>query len=149
MICSSVWSLPQATGGDLLHCGPPWTAEGQPASPRSSSRAAREGSLLQHLEHLLHLPSSLALMSAELFLSHSLTPLSSLLSRCSFFLPLLKYVITEALPPSLLCLALASGRSVLELADTGFIRYEGSFSQLLTEPTPITALLRKPCHANT
>jgi len=39
----------------LLHRGPPWTEEGQPASPRSSSQAARQNSLLQHLEHLLPL----------------------------------------------------------------------------------------------
>jgi len=24
--CSGVESVPQATGGDLLHCGPPWAA---------------------------------------------------------------------------------------------------------------------------
>jgi len=40
--------------GYLLHCGPPWAAEGQPASPWSSSQAAGE-SLLWHLEHLLPL----------------------------------------------------------------------------------------------
>ena len=45
-----------------------------------------------------------------------------------FFLPLLKSVITEALPPSLTVLALASGGSVLEMAGTGFIRHGGSFS---------------------
>jgi len=48
-------SLPQATGGYLLHCGPPWTAGEQPASPWSSSQVAREGSLLWHLKHLLPL----------------------------------------------------------------------------------------------
>jgi len=53
--CSSVGSLPRATGGDPLHRGHPWTAGTQPASPWSSSRAAREGSLLWHLEHLLPL----------------------------------------------------------------------------------------------
>jgi len=31
--CSSMGSLPSATGGDLLHQGPPWTAGRQPASP--------------------------------------------------------------------------------------------------------------------
>jgi len=66
---SGVGSLPQATGGDLLHCGPPWTTGEQPASSWSSSRVAREESLLQHFEHLLPPPSSLALVSAELFLS--------------------------------------------------------------------------------
>jgi len=65
-----------------------------------------------------------------------------------FFLPFLKYVITEVLPPLLIGLALASSRSVLELAGTGFIRHGGSFSQLLTEATPAVPLLPKPCHAN-
>ena len=57
---------------------------------------------------------------------------SSLLTAIStlrfFFLPLLKYVITEALPPSLIGLTLASGGSVLEPAINGFIRHRGSFS---------------------
>jgi len=44
--CSSVVSLRCATGGHLLHCGPPWSAGEEPASPWSSSRVAREGSLL-------------------------------------------------------------------------------------------------------
>jgi len=92
-------------------------------------------------------PSSLPLVSAKLFLSHSLTPLSRLPFHHSFF-PILKYVITEALPPSPVGLVVASGGSILETAGTGFIRYGGSFSQLLTEPTPIAPPLRKPCHAN-
>jgi len=74
--CSSVGSLPRATGGYLIHRGLPQTAEGQPASPWSSSRAAREHSLLQHLEHILPPSSSMTLVSAELLLSHRLTPLS-------------------------------------------------------------------------
>jgi len=53
--CYRVGSLPWATGGALLCCGPVWAAGGQPASPWSSSRAARENSLLRHLEHLLPL----------------------------------------------------------------------------------------------
>jgi len=73
-------------------------------------------------------PSSLTLVSAELFLSHLLTPLSRLPFYHSFF-PLLKYVIAEVLPPLLIGLALASGGSVLALAGTGFIRDGGSFSQ--------------------
>jgi len=77
--CSSMGSLPKATGGDLLHHGPSWAAGEQPASPWSSSCAAREDSLLQHLEHLLHPHSSLTLVSAELFLS----PVFTLLSCCS------------------------------------------------------------------
>jgi len=62
--------------------------------------------------------------------------------------PLLKYVITETLPPSLIGLALVSSGSVLELAGTGFIRHRGSFLQLLTEATAIAPLLPKPCHTN-
>jgi len=44
--CSGVGSLSWATGGYVLHCGPPWTVGEQPASPWSSSQVAREGSLL-------------------------------------------------------------------------------------------------------
>ena len=89
----------------------------------SSSRAAREDSLLWPLEHLLPPPSSLTLVSAELFLLHCLTPLSSLMFHHSFFLPLLKSLITEALPLLLTVLALASGGSVLEPSGIGFIRH--------------------------
>jgi len=85
--CSSKESLPRATGGDLLHHGPPWAAEEQPASPWSSSQAARGNSLLQHLEHLLPPPSSVTLMSADLFLSHRLTPLSQLPFFTAVFFP--------------------------------------------------------------
>jgi len=49
--CSGVGSLPWAAGGDLLHCGPPWTAGAQPASPWSSLQAAGE-SLLRCLEYI-------------------------------------------------------------------------------------------------
>jgi len=89
-------------------------------------------------------PSSLTLVSAELFLSHCLTPLSQLPSYhrfVFFFVSLLKYVIPEALP---IGLDLASRGSVLELAGTGFVRHGGSFWQLLTEATPIVPLLPKP-----
>jgi len=55
--CSGVGSLPRATGGDLIHRGPPWAAGEQPTSPWSSSQVAREGSLLRHLRHLLPPPS--------------------------------------------------------------------------------------------
>ncbi|XP_049649850.1 uncharacterized protein LOC126035357 [Accipiter gentilis] len=88
-------------------------------------------------------PSSLTWVSAGLFLSHILTPLFRLLLRSRFF-PLLKYVIPEALPPSLIGSALASGGSFLELAGTGSIGHVGSFWRLLTEATQ----LPKPCHAN-
>jgi len=147
--CSSVGSLPWTTGGPLLHHEPPWTAGGQPASPWSSSRAAREGSLLRRFGHLLPPPSSLTLVSAELFLSDHLTHLSSLhFHQRVFFLPFLNYVIPEALPQLLIGLALASSGSILEPAGTGFIRHGGSFLQLLTEVTPIAPLLPKPCQTN-
>ncbi|KAM9591174.1 uncharacterized protein ACIBXB_006073 [Morphnus guianensis] len=64
------------------------------------------------------------------------------------FFPLLKNVITEALPLLLIGSALASGGSVLELADIGFVRHRGSFQQLLIEATPVTPPLPKPCHTN-
>jgi len=64
------------------------------------------------------------------------------------FFALLKYVITEALPPSLMGLALASSRSIVESAGTGSIRHGGSFWQLLTEATSAAPPLPKPCHAN-
>jgi len=141
--CSSVGSLPRAVSGYLLHCGTPWAAVAQPASPWPSPRAAREGSLLRHLEHLLPPPSSLTLVSAELFLSHRLTPLFRLPFHHISFLPLLKYIITEALPPSLIGLGLGSGGSILEPASTDFVRHGGNFLQLLTEATPIAPLLQK------
>jgi len=83
--CYGVGSLPQAIGGDLLHHGLPWAAGTRPAPPWYSSWAAGEKSLLRCLEHLLPPPSSLTLVSAEWFLSHRLTPLSSLLFHCPFF----------------------------------------------------------------
>jgi len=79
-------------------------------------------------------PSSLTLVSAELFLSHCLTPLSNSHLTQSFFLPFLNYVITEVLPLSLMGLVLGSGRSVLEPASTGSIRHGGSFSSLSQKP---------------
>jgi len=55
--------------------------------------------------------SSLTLVSAELLLTHHLTPLSC----CRDFPPPhLKHVVTEVLPPSLMGSALASSESVLE-----------------------------------
>jgi len=36
------WAPPLAAGGDLLHRGPPWAAEAQPASPWSAPQAAGE-----------------------------------------------------------------------------------------------------------
>ncbi|KAM9590835.1 uncharacterized protein ACIBXB_005885 [Morphnus guianensis] len=56
----------------------------------------------------------------------------------SNFFPPLEYVITEVLPLSLIGLALASSGSVLEPAGIGSVGHRGSFSQLLTEATPVT-----------
>jgi len=99
---------------------------GQPASPWSSPQAAGE-SLLRRLEHLLPPPSALTLVSAELLLSQSHSSLQLQLLLHRFFLPFLKYVITEVLPPLLIGLALASNGSILELAGTGSVRHMGSF----------------------
>lgn len=63
------------------------------------------------------------------------------------FVPLLKPLVPVALPPSLLGSALACGRSILELLVLG-LWDRGSFWQLLTEGTPVTPPLSKPCHAN-
>jgi len=71
-------------------------------------------------------PSSLALVSAELFLSHSLT-----LSCCKLllrrFFSLVKTIVTEVLPHLLIVLALGSSGSILEPAGTGCTRHKGSF----------------------
>ena len=69
-------------------------------------------------------PSSLTLVSAGLFLSHVLTPPFWLLFHSGFF-PLLEYVITEVLPPSLMGSALARGGSILEPAGIGSIGHGG------------------------
>ncbi|KAM9591178.1 uncharacterized protein ACIBXB_006075 [Morphnus guianensis] len=85
-------------------------------------------------------PSSLTLVSAGLFLLHVLTLLSGCrfcLSRNFFFL--LKNVITEAVPLSLIGLALAGGGSVLEPVGIGSVGHGGNFQQLFTEATPVTA----------
>jgi len=90
--------------------------------------------------------SSLTLVSAELLLSHILAALSLWLQNAvkEVFSSFLKYVIPEALPPSLVGSALASCRSVLEPADFGSIGHRGSFQQLLKEATPVALLLPKP-----
>jgi len=76
--CFSVGSLPRATGGYLLHHGPPWTARGQPASPWSFIMSCKGRLAAPTFRAPPPPPSSLTLVSAELFLSHRLTPLSSL-----------------------------------------------------------------------
>jgi len=145
--CSGVGSLPWATGGYLLHHGPPWTAVVQPASPWPFIMSCK-GRLSALASRALPPPyfftdlgvcRAVSFTSSHSFLFTAISPQ---------FLSLLKYVITEVLPPSLIGLALGSGGSVLELADTGFIRHGGRFSQLLTEAAPLASPLLKPCHAN-
>jgi len=121
--CSGVGFIAKATDGYLLHCGPPWSAGGQPASPWSFNMSCKGK---------LSAPASQALPPHSLFthlgVCRVVSPLSSLpFHRCFFFLPLLKYVITEELPQSLIGLALASIGSILEPAGTGSIRYGGRF----------------------
>ncbi|XP_051644285.1 uncharacterized protein LOC127471428 [Manacus candei] len=118
-----------------------WTSigcRGTAASPWSAPQATGEPQL-QLPGACPPSPSLLTLMSAELFLSHILTPLFSecnYICTVSFFYPL-QYIITEVLLPSLMGLALTSSRSVLESAVIGSVRYQGSFQQLLTEATPV------------
>lgn len=66
----------------------------------------------------------------------------------SGFCPLLKHVIPKVVPPFLMGLALASGRSILEPAGISFVRHGGSFWLLLTAATPVTPPLPKPCHTS-
>jgi len=115
--------------------------------PWSSSRAAGEKSLLWHLS--TSSPSFFTALGVCRVVSFTLSQ-SSLSTAISLqVFPLLRYVITEALPPMLIGLVLASSGSVLEPAGIGSIRYGESFSQLLTEATPVAppttkTLPRKP-----
>lgn len=87
-----------------------------------------------------------ALVTAELLLSHY--PYSSLcLQLHSCFSPLLKSVIPELLPLSLMGSTLASGRSFLELAgiDSG---NGGSFLAASHRSHPGSPSLPKPCCSN-
>jgi len=68
--------------------------------------------------------SSLTLVSAGLFLAY--THFSLLDAVVQQFLPLLKHVTTEMLPVPLMDSALASCRSFLEPAGTGFVQHSGS-----------------------
>lgn len=63
--------------------------------------------------------------------------------------PLLKSVIPEAAPPSLVVgSALASTRSVLAAEGIGFIRHGGTFWKLLTADTSAAPLLLGSCHSS-
>ena len=132
-VCSTI-HLHGLQGDSLPHHGLPHGLQGNLCSAAWSTSSP---------------PSSLTLVSAELLLSHILTPLSGCNCCCAVaFFPLLRYVIPEALPPSLMGSALASNRSVLEPAGIDFIGHRGSFQQLLTEATPVAPQLPRPCQAN-
>jgi len=57
--------------------------------------------------------------------------------------PLLKCVITEALPPSLFGLSLASGGSVLELSDIGSVKHGGKLLAASHRSHPCSPLATK------
>ena len=129
------WGPPWAAGGYLLHRGPPWATEGQPASPWSSPGAAGE-SLLWHLEHLLPLLLCWPWCLQSCF-SHIFSLLSPAANRPDFFFPFLNMLSQRhylhcwwAQPWP------AAGRSrswlALGLSDMG-----GIFWQLVTEATPV------------
>ncbi|KAM6059669.1 uncharacterized protein LJ206_014270 isoform 2-T2 [Theristicus caerulescens] len=148
--CSSMGS-PQ--GHSLLQAHPPalmWILHGLWVDICSTV-------VLHHRLHRHHLCSSAwSISSSSFFTEFGISIVVSL--TCSHFslpaavveqfLPLLKYVIAEALPPSLMGSALASGESVLELAGTGSVGHGGSFWHHLTEATPAALWLPKPCHVN-
>jgi len=148
------------SGTHLLWCGVPSTGYGWISAPPSTSMDCRGIACLIMVFIMSckgRLCSGISNTSSPSFFTHLgvcrvVSFIVSFLSLdCPFtagFFPLLKYVITEALPPSLIGLALASSRPILELTGIGSIRHGGSFSQFLTEATPIAPLLPKPCHAN-
>jgi len=118
---------------------------GQPASPQARSWAAGEKNLCSSAwstSFPSFFPDPAVCREFSLTSSHSSIPLQ-------VFFPLLNYVTTEVLPPSLMGLTLASSTSVLEPAGIGSIRHRGSFSQLLTEATSTAPpALPKPGHTN-
>lgn len=92
-------------------------------------------------------PSSLTVVSAEPFLLYSCSSLQLLLCSCFFPALILKHVIPEVLPQSLMYLALASGRYVLEPAGIVSIGHGGSFSQKTPLPCSPYHLLSAAYHA--
>ncbi|KAK4822389.1 hypothetical protein QYF61_014159 [Mycteria americana] len=120
-----------------LHAG------GQPASPWSSPRAAGESLLRRWSTSSPSFFTGLGVCGVVSFTySHS----SLWLQLPSFFPPLLKYVITEVLPPSLMGLALASSRSALETAGISSMdigEASSSFSQ--KPPLKRVQILQRKC----
>lgn len=120
-----VQGSPWAAGESLFHCGPSWSAGGQPVSPWPSLKLERNlcsrtwrtssTSFFNDIGVCRVVSSFLTLFSGYHLLLHN-NP---------FFL--FKYVVTELLLLSLMDSALASHRSVLEMADIGSIRQTQSF----------------------
>jgi len=114
---SLLWASTRSSMGSSVGCrwisAPPWTSMGYRGTTCLTmvfSRGCRGISALAPGAPPPS-PSLLTLVSAELFLSHILTPLSCCKSP-RFFFSLLKYVIPEALPSLLMGSALASGGSI-------------------------------------
>jgi len=140
-------SLPCAAGLYLLYCGPPWL-QGDNLRYHGLHHDL-EGKTLCSEILSTYSPSFFTDLGVCRVVSHFISLLSNChLTAVLFFLPLLKSVITEVLPLSLIGLALASCESILEPAGTGFIRHGGSFSQLLMEANTIAPPLQNPCHSN-
>ena len=134
--CSGVGS---STGCRWISA-PPWTSmvcRGTACLTRVFTRGCRGISALAPGASAPH-HSSLILVSAGLFLLHVLTSSLRLLFLSQQLFFLIKYVITEVLPLSLIGSALAGGGSVSEPASIGSVRHRGSFQQLLIEATPVT-----------
>jgi len=82
-----VWGPSQAAGGHLLHRGPPWTAGGTACLTMVFIMSCK-GKLSAPVSRAPPPPpSSLTLVSAELFLLHRLTPLYRLPFHCNYFSP--------------------------------------------------------------
>jgi len=109
--CSSVRFVPWAAGRELLHLGPPWAAGGQSVSPWSSPWASGESLPCAWSTSSPFFCTDLGVCGVvSLTLSHF--PLLAAVAQQLF--PLLKSVIPEVLPLTLLGSALASGGSILE-----------------------------------
>jgi len=121
------WSPPWAAGVCLLHCGPPWTAGEQVASLWSFIISCKGRHSAPAPGATPPFSSSLTLVSVGLFHTFSLLSPTAKCCYTGGFFPLLKYVITEAPPLSLMGSALASGGPILELPGIGSVRHWGSF----------------------